>query len=234
MSLGGCSHRDRPMSPEAAGERRWGAHRSRESTSTFDPHQERCKPLNDRPFSRKPARLDTQSTWAPIWTSSREPETSRGTGEKPAAHSLMGHSTAGSYLAPRFRRSRRTLRAHPSCFLVSPIQIFWSARWAFDCQLFGSLLKTLALLCTQQLHAGLRPRVLDRLPEAERGVSELRHRKATPLQVWPQNPAPLSPASARLVFGLQASFQDAFLDSAQMWSSRSRTDALSSSGRAPG
>src|SRR5258708_23538853 len=35
-------------------------------------------------------------------------------------------------------------------FLVSAIQISCSARLAFDCWLFGSLLRTLAVLCTQQ------------------------------------------------------------------------------------
>src|SRR3981189_3495293 len=40
--------------------------------------------------------------------------------------------------------------AASASFLVSAIQISWSARLAFDCWLLGSLFKTLAVLCTQQ------------------------------------------------------------------------------------
>src|SRR5712671_5383799 len=47
--------------------------------------------------------------------------------------------------------------AASASFLVSAIQISWSARLAFECWLFGSLFKTLAVLCTQQRW----PRVLD-------------------------------------------------------------------------
>ena len=39
---------------------------------------------------------------------------------------------------------------HERIFLVSAIQISCRARLAFDCWLFGSLLRTLAVLCTQQ------------------------------------------------------------------------------------
>src|SRR3984893_6556072 len=40
--------------------------------------------------------------------------------------------------------------AASASFLVSAIQISWSARLAFDCWPLGSLFKTLAVLCTQQ------------------------------------------------------------------------------------
>src|SRR6195256_558795 len=77
--------------------------------------------------------------------------------------------------------------AASASFLVSAIQISWSARLAFDCWLLGSLFKTLAVLCTQQRW----PRVLghtslDRLPEAEGTVGDRElgsHRKPPPLEV---------------------------------------------------
>ena len=41
-------------------------------------------------------------------------------------------------------------KALSAWFLVSAIQISWRARFAFECRLLGSLLSTLAVLCTQQ------------------------------------------------------------------------------------
>ena len=41
-------------------------------------------------------------------------------------------------------------KALSASFLVSAIQISWRARFAFECRLLGSLLSTLAVLCTQQ------------------------------------------------------------------------------------
>src|SRR4029077_3969337 len=58
------------------------------------------------------------------------------------------HSTALSYLTPQV--SMKASNAASASFLVSAIQISWSARLAFDCWLLGSLFKTLAVLCTQQ------------------------------------------------------------------------------------
>ena len=52
--------------------------------------------------------------------------------------------------------------ASSASFLVSAIQISCSARFAFDCWLFGSLLSTLAVLCTQQRW----PRVRGHISEA--------------------------------------------------------------------
>ncbi len=46
--------------------------------------------------------------------------------------------------------SMKASNAASASFLVSAIQISWSARLAFDCWLLGSLFKTLAVLCTQQ------------------------------------------------------------------------------------
>src|SRR5437899_12671333 len=46
--------------------------------------------------------------------------------------------------------STKASNAASASFLVSAIQISWSARLAFGCWLFGSLFKTLAVLCTQQ------------------------------------------------------------------------------------
>ena len=57
---------------------------------------------------------------------------------------------------------------------------------AFDCWLLGSLFKTLAVLCTQQLAACPRPHLLDRLPEAEGAVGDRElgsHRKPPPFEV---------------------------------------------------
>src|SRR5207248_7458234 len=56
--------------------------------------------------------------------------------------------TALSYLTPQV--STKASKAASASFLVSAIQISCSARLAFDCWLFGSLLSTLAVLCTQQ------------------------------------------------------------------------------------
>src|SRR4029077_9154732 len=72
-----------------------------------------------------------------------------------ASRSLIRHSTALSYLTPQV--SMKASNAASASFLVSAIQISWSARLAFDCWLLGSLFKTLAVLCTQQRW----PRVLD-------------------------------------------------------------------------
>ena len=65
--------------------------------------------------------------------------------------------------------------------------MFCSARLALPCKLFGSLLRTLAVLCTQQRCS----RVLGqtsakRLPEAERTVGDREfrpHRKSAPLEI---------------------------------------------------
>src|ERR1700730_15128267 len=65
-----------------------------------------------------------------------------------ASRSLIRHSTALSYLTPQV--SAKASNAASASFLVSAIQISWSARLAFDCWLLGSLFKTLAVLCTQQ------------------------------------------------------------------------------------
>src|SRR5262249_27261536 len=58
------------------------------------------------------------------------------------------HSTALSYLTPQV--SMKASKAASASFFVSAIQISCSARLAFGCWLFGSLLRTLAVLCTQQ------------------------------------------------------------------------------------
>src|SRR4030081_1734042 len=76
--------------------------------------------------------------------------------------------------------------AASASFLVSAIQISWSARLAFDCWLLGSLFKTLAVLCTQQLDARPRPHLLHRLPETEGAVGDRElgsHRKPPPFEV---------------------------------------------------
>src|SRR6478672_11146931 len=69
------------------------------------------------------------------------------------SRSLLKHSTAFSYLAPQV--STKASNASSASFLVSAIQISCSARLAFDCWLFGSLLRTLAVLCTQQRWPGV-------------------------------------------------------------------------------
>src|SRR5215510_13048882 len=61
---------------------------------------------------------------------------------------LDRHSTALSYLTPQV--STKASKAASASVLVSAIQISCSARLAFGCWLFGSLLRTLAVLCTQQ------------------------------------------------------------------------------------
>src|SRR5436190_11019008 len=53
-----------------------------------------------------------------------------------------------TYLTPQI--SMKASNAASASFLVSAIQISWSARLAFDCWLLDSLFKTLAVLCTQQ------------------------------------------------------------------------------------
>jgi|ERR1700730_18253620 hypothetical protein len=65
-----------------------------------------------------------------------------------ASRSLIKHSVARSYLTPQV--SMKPSKASSASFLVSAIQISCGARLAFDCWLFGSLLSTLAVLCTQQ------------------------------------------------------------------------------------
>src|SRR5262249_24141799 len=65
-----------------------------------------------------------------------------------ASRSLVRHSTALSYLTPQL--STKASKATSASFLVSAIQISWRARLAFDCWPFGSLLRTLVVLCTQQ------------------------------------------------------------------------------------
>jgi len=71
-----------------------------------------------------------------------------------------------------------TQRAH--LFLVSAIRISWSARLAFACWLLGSLFKTLAVCGPAALAAGVRPYLLDRLPEASRTVGDPRVREGQP------------------------------------------------------
>src|SRR5258707_5208162 len=46
--------------------------------------------------------------------------------------------------------STKASKATSASFLVSAIQISWRARLAFDCWLFGSLLRTLLVLSSQQ------------------------------------------------------------------------------------
>ncbi len=74
--------------------------------------------------------------------------------------------------------------------LVSAIQISCRLRFAFDCWLFGSLLRVFALLCTRAaLLSGCRPDLADRLPEPESAIGhgELgRDRQAASLQVEQQ------------------------------------------------
>jgi hypothetical protein len=65
-----------------------------------------------------------------------------------AAISMKPSATALSYLTPQV--STKASNAASASFLVSAIQISWSARLAFECWLFGSLFKTLAVLWTQQ------------------------------------------------------------------------------------
>jgi hypothetical protein len=77
--------------------------------------------------------------------------------------SLIKPSTALSYLTSQV--STKTSNAASASFLVSAIQTSCSARLAFDCWLFGSLLSTLAVLCTQQ--RGSRA-ILPRLPARTR------------------------------------------------------------------
>ena len=57
------------------------------------------------------------------------------------------HGIARSFDAPGLDEG---VEATSASFFVSAIQISWSARLAFDCWLFGNLLSTLAVLCTQQ------------------------------------------------------------------------------------
>src|SRR3979411_645113 len=86
--------------------------------------------------------------------------------------------------------------AASASFLVSAIQISWSARLAFDCWLLGSLFKTLAVLCTQQRWprvlghtappARPRPPPPARLQDAGGPVGDRElgsHRKPPPLEV---------------------------------------------------
>src|ERR1700746_66447 len=82
----------------------------------------------------------------------------------------MRHSTAFSYLTPQI--STKTSNAASASFLLSAIQISCSARLAFDCWLFGSFQHIGGLVHPAALAAGRGPHFLDRLPEAERAISD--------------------------------------------------------------
>src|SRR5262249_4205667 len=83
-------------------------------------------------------------------------------------------------------------KAASASFLVSAIQISCSARLAFGCWLFGSLLRTLAVLCTQQrCPRDVGPHLFDGLPKAKRAIGDRQlgaNRQATPLQIEEQFP----------------------------------------------
>ena len=94
-----------------------------------------------------------------------------------------------SYLTPRFRQRRRTLRGvllglgHPD-LLERPLGFRLQALRQLV-QDIGGLVHPAALL------AGLRPHVLDCLPEAERAVGDRElgtHREPTPLQIEKEFP----------------------------------------------
>src|SRR5947207_11187086 len=82
--------------------------------------------------------------------------------------------------------STKASKAASASFLVAAIQISCSARLAFDCWLFGSLLRTLAVLCTQQRwprvfgHTSL---IACQKPSAPSATASSCHRKPTPLQI---------------------------------------------------
>src|SRR4030081_2027866 len=106
--------------------------------------------------------------------------------------------------------------AASASFLVSAIQISWSARLAFDCWLLGSLFKTLAVLCTQQRW----PRVLG-------------HTSPTPCQkpTAPSATASSGPiASPRRLRSRRSSFHDCALSRTP---SMSPTSSFLPSGVAP-
>src|SRR5262252_1895767 len=82
-------------------------------------------------------------------------------------------------------------KAASASFLVSAVQMSCSARLAFGCWLVGSLLRTLAVLCTPQRAARLGPYLFDRLPESERAIGDRElgaNRQPTPLQIEEQFP----------------------------------------------
>src|SRR5216110_891409 len=62
--------------------------------------------------------------------------------------------------------------ASSASLLVSAIQISCSDRLAFGCWLFGSLLRMLAVLCTQQRCSRVVGQLAERLPEAKRTVGD--------------------------------------------------------------
>src|SRR4051794_2368757 len=80
--------------------------------------------------------------------------------------------------------------AASASLLVSAIQISCNARLAFGCWLFGSLLRTLAVLCTQQRCSRVvGPQLAERLPEAKRAVGDGefgRDRQTSVLQIEQQ------------------------------------------------
>src|SRR6266436_4271756 len=101
-----------------------------------------------------------------------------------ASRSLIRHSTALSYLTAQV--STKASNAASASFLVSAIQISCSARLAFDCWLFGSLLRTLAVLCTQQRWPrvfGHTSSIACQKPSAVGDREFGCHRKPAPLQI---------------------------------------------------
>ena len=71
--------------------------------------------------------------------------------------------------------------------LVSAIQMSCNARLAFACRLFGSLLRTFAVLCTQQRCArvfGHTSSIAFQKPSAPSATASLRrHRQTAPLEI---------------------------------------------------
>src|SRR3954451_21501120 len=92
--------------------------------------------------------------------------------------------------------------AASASLFVSAIQISCNDRLAFGCWLFGSLLRTLAVLCTQQrLLACGRPQLAERLPKAKRAIGDGefgRDRQTSVLQIEQQF-TPILRAFARTV-----------------------------------
>jgi hypothetical protein len=85
--------------------------------------------------------------------------------------SLIRHSTALSYLTPQI--SMKASNAASASFLVSAIQISWSARLAFDCWLLGSLFQDIGGLVHPTALAARPPIASPRRPRglgAQRGL----------------------------------------------------------------
>src|SRR5262249_42017328 len=104
-----------------------------------------------------------------------------------ASPALIKHSIALAYLTPHV--STQTPKAASAYFLASAVQIACSARLALGGWLFGSLLRTLAVLCTLQGWPRLGPCLFDRLPESKRAIGDRElgaNRQPTPLQIEEQ------------------------------------------------